>query len=80
MAARKRKRVTASLDRRLYRDLEFAARVQGVTLSAKVRLLLRDALDAEEDAYFAKVAGERMATRDDTKALTHEQVWGTDET
>ncbi|MBI4279350.1 MAG: hypothetical protein HY660_12925, partial [Armatimonadetes bacterium] len=38
--------------------------------------LLRGALDQEEDARLALLAGKREQTFDRSQALTHEEVWG----
>ncbi len=64
----------------LYKDIREAAQARGISLAGMVRRLLRLALDYEEDAYWVREGERRLATWDDSKALTHEQVWGTDGT
>lgn len=75
-----RKRVSTRLDPVLYKDIREAAQARGISLAGMVRRLLRLALDYEEDAYWVREGERRLATWDDSKALTHEQVWGTDGT
>ncbi len=77
MAARNR-RITAVVEKPLYRRIKQAARAEGLSLSAKVRDLLREAIELDEDAYWVREGEKRLATWDDSKALTYEQVWGTD--
>jgi len=79
MAARNRM-IVAVVEKPLYRRIKQAARVEGLSLSAKVRHLLREAIELEEDAHWSRVGEERLATWDDSEALTHEQVWKQEET
>jgi len=68
-------RISAVLERSLQQRLVETARASGVSLSRRVRDLLATALDAEEDAYWVKEGEKRLATWDDSKALTHEEAW-----
>jgi hypothetical protein len=44
-------------------------------LSLKVRDLLREALEAQEDLVLGRAAGERERTFHRASSLSHEQVW-----
>lgn len=46
-------------------------------MSLKVRDLVKDALDIEEDRVLANMADGRMARFDRKAAKTHAEVWGT---
>lgn len=73
--AAKNPRVMAVLEKPLYLRIKQAARAQGMSLSAKVRDLLREAMELEDDAYWVREGEKRLATFDRSKALTHEEVW-----
>lgn len=68
-------RVNVVLEKPLYSRLKKLATKDGVSLSTKVRDLIREALEEYEDVYLVRVAEERMKTFDRSKALTHDQVW-----
>ncbi|MGD0114243.1 MAG: type II toxin-antitoxin system CcdA family antitoxin [Armatimonadota bacterium] len=68
-------RISAVLERPLHERLVETARASGVSLSRRVRDLLEAALDAEEDAYWVREGEKRLATWDDSKALTHDEAW-----
>jgi len=46
-----------------------------VSLSAKVKDLLKEALETQEDICLAKLAEEREKSWDDSTALSHEDIW-----
>jgi len=64
--AAKNPRVIAVLEKPLYQRIKQAARAQGISLSAKVRDLLREAMELEEDAYRVNEGEKRLATWDDS--------------
>lgn len=68
-------RVNVVLEKPLYSSLRKLAAKDGVSLSTKVRDLIREALEEYEDAYLVRTAEERMKTFDRSKTLTHDQVW-----
>lgn len=68
-------RVNVVLEEPLYQGLRRWAKRDGVSLSLKVRDLVKDALDAEEDRRLGRFAGEREKSLDRNKAMSHEQVW-----
>ncbi len=51
------------------------ARQDSVSLSLKVRDLVRDALELYEDSYLSKVAQAREKSSSRSKALSHDQIW-----
>ena len=73
--AAKNPRIITVLEKPLYQRIKQAAKSQGISLSAKVRDLLREAVELEEDTYWVREGEARLATFDRSKALTHEQVW-----
>ena len=68
-------RVNVVLEKPLFKRLKMLAAKDGVSLSTKVRDLIREALEEYEDAYLVRVAEERLKTFDRSKALTHDQAW-----
>lgn len=68
-------RVNVVLEEPVFEGLRRWARRDGVSLSLKVRDLVKDALEAEEDRMLARLADVRMATFDRKKAKTHAQIW-----
>jgi len=73
--ATKNPRLMTMLERALYDRVKRAAKAEGLSLSAKVRDLVREALELEEDAYWAAVGEERLASFDPAQAKTHEEAW-----
>jgi predicted DNA-binding protein len=69
-------RVNVVLEEPVYQGLRRWAKRDGVSLSLKVRDLVKDALEAEEDRALAQLAEERVRTLDKKKTLTHAQAWG----
>jgi hypothetical protein len=68
-------RVNVVLEGPVYEGLRRWAKRDGVSLSLKVRDLVKDALEAEEDRALADFAKERERTLDRNKAMTHSQTW-----
>lgn len=71
----KNPRVNVVLEEPLYEGLSRWAKRDGVSLSLKVRDLVKEALESQEDRALALLAEEREKSFDRKKALTHEQVW-----
>jgi len=67
------KRINTVLEPPLYREVERLARGEKVSLSQKVRDLVREALDLAEDAGWEKLVAERKGRKG--RWLTHEEVW-----
>jgi len=71
----KNPRINVVLDKPLYQNIRFLAKKDGVSLSTKLRDLIKDALDVQEDVYLAKVAEEREKSFKKSMALSHKQAW-----
>lgn len=71
----KNPRINVVLDMPLYKNVQFLAEKDGVSLSTKVRDLLKEAIDIQEDIYLAAFAEERERTLEMTSTMTHEDVW-----
>jgi predicted DNA-binding protein len=71
----KNPRINVVLDKPLYKDVQFLAEKDGVSLSTKVRDLIKEAIETQEDIYLAAFADERERTLDKASILTHEDVW-----
>jgi hypothetical protein len=69
-------RVNVVLEEPMYDSVRRLAKRDKVSLSLKVRDLVKEALEMEEDRSLTVLAEERDRTFDASKALTHEQVWG----
>ena len=72
----KNPRVNVVLEKPLYESVRRLAEKEDISLSLKIRDLVREALEAEEDAALAQFAEEREKSFKRTRALTHKQVWG----
>jgi predicted DNA-binding protein len=71
----KNPRVNVVLETPLYNRVEHLAKRDGVSLSLKVRDLIREALEMEEDVALAVFAEKRERTFSKTKSLKHDEVW-----
>ncbi|HLG29756.1 MAG TPA: ribbon-helix-helix protein, CopG family [Candidatus Brocadiales bacterium] len=71
----KNPRVNVVLERPLYNRVEHLAKKDGVSMSLKVRDLIREALEMEEDISLAIFAEERERTFKRATALKHNDVW-----
>ncbi len=72
----KNPRINVVLEKPLYESIRRLAKKEDVSLSLKIRDLVKKALEAEEDAVLAEFAQEREKTFRRSKGLTHKQVWG----
>ena len=71
----KNPRVNVVLEKPLYSNIERLAKRDGVSLSLKVRDLVKEALEIEEDIVLAHVAEAREKIFNRKKALKHDEVW-----
>jgi len=71
----KHPRVNVVLEEPLYEGLRKWAGRDGVSLSLKMRDLVKEALEIEEDRALTRFAEQRERSFERKKALTHEQVW-----
>ena len=72
----KNPRINVVLEKPLYDSVRRLAEKEEISLSLKIRDLVREALEAEEDAALAQFAEEREKSFKRSRALTHKQVWG----
>ncbi len=71
----KNPRINVVLDENLYKNIKFLAETDGVSLSAKVKDLIKEALEVQEDLYLAVFAEEREKTWDKSTTRTHDEIW-----
>ncbi len=71
----KNPRINVVLDKLLYKNVQFLAKKEGVSLSTKLRDLIKDALEIQEDLHLAKIAEKREKSFNESLALAHEKVW-----
>jgi len=71
----KNPRINVVLEKPLYDAIERFAKKEGVSLSLKVRDLVKEALEIEEDIALAHFAEEREKTFSKKKSLKHDEVW-----
>ncbi len=68
-------RVNIVLEKPLYEAARRLARRDGTSVSSKVRDLVREALEVEEDLALAALAERRESALKPARALTHQEVW-----
>ena len=68
-------RINIVLDNFLYQNVRLLAEKDNISLSAKVRDLLKEALEIQEDIALSAFVEEREKSWDNSKALTHDDVW-----
>ncbi len=71
----KNPRVNVVLEKPLYRTIEQIAKRDGVSMSLKVRDLVKEALEIEEDIALSAFAESREKTFKKATALKHSEVW-----
>ena len=68
-------RVNVVLDNFLYQNVQLLAKKDNVSLSAKVRDLLKEALEIQEDIALSAFAEKREKSWHDSEAIAHDDVW-----
>jgi predicted DNA-binding protein len=71
----KNPRINVVLEDPLYKQVQFLARKDGVSMSAKVRELLKEIIETQEDIYLSEIALERETRWKDAEAIPHTEVW-----
>ncbi len=71
----KNPRINVVLEKPLYDNIERLAKKEGVSLSLKVRDLVKEALGIQEDIALSNFAKKRERTFRKTKVLKHNEVW-----
>ena len=72
----KNPRVNVVLEKPLYDSVKRLAAKEEISLSLKIRDLIKEALEAQEDVVLTEVAEEREKTFRRSRELSHKQVWG----
>ncbi len=70
----KNPRLMVVLDPPLYRWIKRKSKEDGVSLSLKVRDLIREAYEMYENSYWSREGERRLAAFDRKKAVTHEML------
>jgi hypothetical protein len=71
----KNPRVNVVLEMQLYDSVKRLAAKEEISLSLKIRDLIKEALEAQEDVVLTEVAEEREKTFRRPQGLSHKQVW-----
>ena len=71
----KNPRINVVLNNLLYQDVRLLAEKDNVSLSAKVRDLLKEAMEIQEDIALSGFAEKRGKSWDDSRVLSHDDVW-----
>jgi hypothetical protein len=69
-------RINVVLEKPLYESVRRLAANEEISLSLKIRDLVKEALDAQDDIALAEFAEEREKSFRRSRTLTHKQVWG----
>lgn len=68
-------RINVVLNDLLYQDIRLLAEKDNVSLSTKVRDLLKEAMEIQEDIALSVFTEEREASWNAAETLTHDDVW-----
>ncbi len=68
-------RINVVLNDLLYQDVRLLAEKDNVSLSAKVRDLIKEAMEIQEDIALSGFAEKREKSWNDLKTLSHANVW-----
>jgi len=68
-------RINVVLDTSLYRSVQLLAEKDKVSLSTKVRDLLKEALEIQEDIALSAFAEKREKSWNNSDTMTHNDVW-----
>lgn len=71
----KNPRINVVLEKPIYNAIEHLAKKEGISMSLKVRDLVKEALELEEDVALSTFAEERERTFKKDKAIKHSDVW-----
>jgi len=71
----KNPRIHVVLEKPLYESIRRLAKEEDISLSLKIRDLVKEALEAEEDAALADFAQERERTFRRSRGQSHKKVW-----
>ena len=68
-------RINVVLDDSLYKNIQLLAEKDSVSMSAKVRDLIKEALEIQEDMALSAFAEEREKSLENVDTLSHDEVW-----
>ena len=68
-------RINVVLEKPIYKSVKQLAKRDDVSLSMKVRDLVKEALEIEEDLGLTRFAEKREKSFSKSKALKHSEVW-----
>jgi len=71
----KNPRINVVFEKPIYSAIEHLAKKEGISMSLKVRDLVKEALELEEDITLSIFAEERERTFKKERALKHSDVW-----
>jgi len=71
----KNPRINLVLDDILYQSVKYLAKKDNISLSAKVRDLVKEALEIQEDIILGDFAEKREESWKNSDALSHNDVW-----
>lgn len=71
----KNPRVMVVLESPLHRWVRRLAKVEGLSVSMKLRDLVREAYEAYEDRYWSRIGAKRLKTLKSEKLISHEEFW-----
>ncbi|MBI4665414.1 MAG: antitoxin, RHH family protein [Nitrospinae bacterium] len=68
-------RINVVFEKPVYKDIESLAKRDGVSMSLKVRDLVKEAMEIEEDRVLTSIAQTREKTFKRAKAIKHNDIW-----
>ena len=68
-------RINVVLEEPIFKNVKELAKRDGVSLSLKVRDLVKEAIEIEEDIALAKIAEKREKGFSKSKAVKHGDIW-----
>lgn len=71
----KNPRVNVVLEPKLYKTVSLLAKEEKISLSAKTRDLVKEAIEVYGDIYWEKVAEKREKSLIHKKGISHKDVW-----
>ena len=63
------------LESPLLKWIKKMARHDGLSISTKLRDIVREAYENYEDRYWSKEGEKRLKSMDKTKTLSHQEIW-----
>ena len=71
----KNPRINVVLEPELYRSVSILAKKENVSLSAKARDLVKEAVEIYEDLYWNRIAEDREKRLSCKKGISHRDTW-----